>query len=100
VQANRTLTVSASLFDLEDFKAHEEAVVLVSTKEVVQPSFNSLLLDLWRFEFAHLAIALLPKPDPEVPQKFLSPIGISVMQYLWLRKLNVRQYEKSVPLLF
>jgi hypothetical protein len=47
-------------FDAEDFKAHEKAVVLVSSKEVVQPGLNSLLFDLWRFELAHLAITLLP----------------------------------------
>jgi len=47
-------------FDAEDFKAHEKAVVLVSSKEVVQPSLNSLLLDFWRFELVHLAISLLP----------------------------------------
>jgi hypothetical protein len=47
-------------FDAEDFKAHEKAVVLVSSKEVVQPSLNSLLLDFWRFELVHLAVALLP----------------------------------------
>ena len=47
-------------FDAEDFKAHEKAVVLVSSEEVVQPSLNGLLLDLRRFELAHLAIALLP----------------------------------------
>jgi hypothetical protein len=52
-------------FDAEDFKAHEKAVVQVSTEKVVQPSLNGLLQDLWRFELIHfelvqLAIAVLP----------------------------------------
>jgi hypothetical protein len=43
------------VFDMDDFKASEKAVVLVGTKEVVQPSLNSLLLDFLRFELIHLA---------------------------------------------
>ena len=42
------------IFDTENFERHEEAVVLVSTKEVVQSSLNGLLLDLRRFKLVHL----------------------------------------------
>jgi hypothetical protein len=41
------------VFDMDHFKAREKAVVLVSTKEVVQPSSNSLLLDFLLFELTH-----------------------------------------------
>jgi hypothetical protein len=40
-----------SVFEMEDLKAYEKAVVLISTKKVVQSSLNSLLLDLWRFNW-------------------------------------------------
>jgi hypothetical protein len=49
------------VFDMEDFKAHEKPVVLVSTKEVVQPSLNGLLLDLLQFKLVHLAKTTITK---------------------------------------
>ena len=51
------------VFDMEDFKALEKAVVLVSAKEVVQPSLNGLLLDLLQFHLAKTPITKL-KPTP------------------------------------
>jgi hypothetical protein len=56
------------VFDMEDFKAHEKPVVLVSTKEVVQPSLNGLLLDLLQFKLDHLAKTTITKLKPP-PQK-------------------------------
>ena len=43
------------VFDMEDFKAHEKAARLVSTKEVVQPSLNGRLLDLLQLSTALMA---------------------------------------------
>jgi hypothetical protein len=66
---------------MEDFKAHEKPVLLVSTKEVVQPSLNGLLLDLLQFKLVHLAKTTITKLKP-TPQKFLCCAAcISVMQY-------------------
>jgi hypothetical protein len=56
------------VFDMEDFKAHEKAVVLVSTKEVVQPSLNGLLLDLLQFKLVHLAKTMITKLKPTPPK--------------------------------
>jgi hypothetical protein len=38
---------------MENFKAHEKAVVLVGANEIVQPRLNSLLLDLLELELIH-----------------------------------------------
>jgi hypothetical protein len=64
------------VFDMENFKAREKAVVLVSAKEIVQPSLNSLLLDLLQFELVHYQTKTWPSPE-----KFLSyAANISAMQ--------------------
>src|ERR1700690_3421063 len=42
------------IFDAEDFEGHQEAAILLRTKEVVLSSLNGLLLDLWRFKLVHL----------------------------------------------
>jgi hypothetical protein len=70
------------VFDMEDFKAHAKAVVLVSTKEVVQPSLNGLLLDLLQSKLVHLAKTTITKLKPTPPKKFLCCAAcMSVMQY-------------------
>jgi hypothetical protein len=56
------------VFDMEDFEAHEKAVVLVSTKEVVQPSLNGLLLDLLQCKLVHLAKTMITKLNPTPPK--------------------------------